>query len=193
VDCSDDEDCDYVDNEYMIKCGDDEDQEMDAENDIDFHFYYYLYYYKLYYYFYFYFYYLYKGWDKAVGIYSVGSNNKQYRGKLEGTYCVYLASFTSLSLLSLTVALIIIITSIAVTPTIIIIRHHHHQHNHHIYCPGELRAFLCDSIDRDSRWMNEHIVVRRLAIDSLMNKGSDDHNKDDVDDDDDDELPIDGL
>jgi len=46
--------------------------------------------------------------------------------------------------------------------------------------------------------MNEHIVVRRLAIDSLMNKGSDDHNKDDVDDDDDDdddddELPIDGL
>ena len=56
--------------------------------------------------------------------------------------------------------------------------------------------------------MNEHIVVRRLAIDALMNKGSDDDDKDDVDDgsdddddgsdddddvDDDDELPIDGL
>ena len=33
--------------------------------------------------------------------------------------------------------------------------------------------------------MNEHIVVRRLAIDGLMNKGSDDD--DDVDDDDDDD------
>ena len=41
--------------------------------------------------------YLYIGWDRAVGIYSVGSNSKQYRGKLEGTYCVYSASFTSLS------------------------------------------------------------------------------------------------
>ena len=71
-----------------------------------------------------------------------------------------------------------------------------------------MRASLCDSIDSDSRWMNEHIVVRRLAIDALMNKGSDDDDKDDVDDgsdddddgsdddddvDDDDELPIDGL
>ena len=71
-----------------------------------------------------------------------------------------------------------------------------------------MRAFLCDSIDSDSRWMNEHIVVRRLAIDALMNKGSDDDDdKDDVDDDDDDdddgsdddyddddyELQIDGL
>jgi hypothetical protein len=40
--------------------------------------------------------------------------------------------------------------------------------------------------------MNEHIVVRRLAIDSLMNRGSDDDNLDDVDDDgsDDDSISI---